>query len=501
MIHDDPDHRKVVPEKAGTGAKDERWAGPSRWSAVVEYQARIFAILWAVAHFAHLLRKGDRTDPFMWIVLGAAVLLLDKPTSRLRLGLLAAAQLVYLYGNMPATDNHLYIMGFVNIGLLAAVVLVPRSEGGPPSEPLLTALPYVRLVIVIAYGAAALAKLNHGFFDRRESCAITMFHDATAILGGRMPDVPGRAEALLPFIVAGAELLIPLLLLLPVTRLAGVVVLVVFHLAMSMSPTATAIDFTVILFSLGFLFLPAQAVPHLEGRVRTLVGRVRPLTRMSRATALVLLTAFLGAMIGGRGLEVANVAGNRNWLWLSIAALVLGGLLLEAAWRGWRERWPRNASVWPLREVPRTKHGALLSVALVAGTLLVLANAASPYLGGKTLSTFAMYSNLQTEAMSSNHYLFPRLPVATGQDDLVLVLDSSNRRLERIGEGGRFITWHELQRRLADDPQASITYLRDGRVYQHEQASENPELVTVHPIAHRFVAHRLYDPDRARCLW
>jgi hypothetical protein len=458
-------------------------------------------MLWAIGHFAHLLRKGDRTDPVMWIVLGAAVLLLDRPTSRIRLGLLAVAQLAYLYGNLPATDNHLFIMGFVNLGLLLAVLLAPRNKDGLETESLTRALPYVRLTILIAYGAAALAKLNHGFFDRAESCAISMFHDATAILGGRAPDIPGQAEALLPFVVAGAELLIPLLLLIPVTRLAGVVVLISFHFVMSLSPTATAVDFTVILFALAFLFLPVQAGGHIEARVRALVGRLGPVSRTPRTAVLILLTAFLGAMIGGRELNFATIEGNRNWLWLAPAALVIGGLLLDAVWRAWRDRWPRDASVWPWAGIPRAARGRALSVVFLVCVLLTVSNAASPYLGGKTLSTFAMYSNLQTEAMSSNHFLFPRLPVATGQDDLVLVVESSNGRLQRIGNSGRLITWHELQRALAQDPEASITYVRDGRVESYDRAFDSPELVSERPIAHRFIGHRLYDPERQRCLW
>lgn len=484
-----------------TGRSDDRASGQARWSGVAHYQVRVFAVLWAIGHFAHVLRKGDRIDPFMWIVLGAAVLLLDRPGSRVRLGVLAGAQLSYLYGNLPATDNHLFIMGFVNLGILAAVLLTPRGEHLPSTEALTRALPYVRLTIVIAYSAAALAKLNHGFFDPDESCAVTMLHDAAATFGGWMPDPPAWAETLLPFAVAGTELLIPLLLLVPLTRLAGVVVLVLFHLGVSLSPTATAIDFTVILFALGFVFLPAHSGEHVARRAGSTLQRLGPLARLPRATALVLLTAFLVAMVAGRGFGFATVAGNRNWLWLALTAVVIGALLLDTAWHAWRERWPRTAKVWPFSQIPRSTRDAVLSVALLSGTLLVLLNAASPYLGGKTKSTFAMYSNLQTEAGTSNHFLVPRLPAATGQDDLVLVLESSNRNLARIGERGLLITWHELRRRLAGDPQASIRYLRGEETFQYEHAADNPELVTLHPITHRFIAHRLYDPERPRCLW
>src|SRR5262245_50049222 len=104
--------------------------------------ARVFTILWAIAHLTHLLRKPDPDEPVVWIVVGAALLLLDRPTSRWRLALLCAAQLLYIANDIPAIDNHVVIMGFVDLGLLISVLYsFGRNRDGVDSHPPSSALP------------------------------------------------------------------------------------------------------------------------------------------------------------------------------------------------------------------------------------------------------------------------------------------------------------------------------------------------------------------------
>lgn len=464
----------------------------------VERQLVLFTALWAVAHLAHLLRKGDPTSPLVWAVFIAALLLLERPASSRRLGVLATVQLAYLYMNLPSTDNHLVIMGFVNLGLLAAVLLGRRGSGDDTAHPAAAALPYVRLAVLLAYGAAALAKLNRGFFDPAESCAVSMFHDALAVADGRLPlpAIPPAVESALPFVVAATELAIPLLLLIPATRLAGVGVVVVFHLLMSLSPSATAIDFTIVLFALVSLFLPTRAAERIVSRWHGLTSARREQLEGARPVVFILLSGALAALIATHAFGATTVSGNRNWVVLAVAAIVLGAVLVESAWHAWREGWPRNSPIWPAGT-----SSAALRAAHLACVLLLLANAASPYLGGKTKSVFTMYSNLQTEAGESNHYLFPRLPVETGQDDLVLILESSNRSLNRLGAREELISWHELRRTLSNDPGASVAYQRGSIVHAHDHAHEDAELVTRDRFGHRFISHRTYNSERALCLW
>jgi hypothetical protein len=426
----------------------------------------VFCVLWAIAQMGHLLRKADPSDPLVWLLLAAAVLLLDRPLSSLRLGLMAFLQLVYWWTEIPFTDNHLYIMAFVNLGLLTAVV------SGRFQLP----VRYLQATVLLSYGAAAIAKLNSGFFSLDHSCAVEMLYDALLVLGiepGSLPIV----EPLLPYFIAGTELLVPILLLIGPTRRAGVVLVVIFHLMMSLSPTATALDFTLVLFALVFLFLPADTASRI---------RLPALPASSRRAALVLLSFFLTiSLVAQRG----SVAGNRNWLWLAVTAIAIGILLLALALSQPKERLNHRA-----------RQLGLLAWPYVVFLALQLLNIAAPYLGSKSVGSFTMYSNLRTEDGQSNHFLIGRLPLRMGQDDLVQVIESSNGYLQRAADQGKLITWHELCRRLSADPHASIAYQRDGVLRMYQEAGENPQLVR-RTLAHRFIAHRLYDPDEALCCW
>lgn len=455
----------------------------------------IFHVLWAVAHIGHVLRKESAADPFAWLLLLACVLVIEKPTASTRLAFLAAAQIALFVSDLPVTDNHMYIMAFANAGI-AAVAVPLWLRKAPWTQRAIDALSaYAVLTLLIAYGAAALAKLNAGFFDPAVSCAVAMYYDAGAVVGVAPGTAPAWLERALPFLVAGTELAIPLLLAWKPTRSVGVAVVVLFHWSISLSPTATALDFTLLLFALVYLLLPLQASADVMAWYRSVQDRaVRPLLRSARtlgldtfATSLpVLLLFFVLVALRWR---LGTVAGNGSWALLVIAALLLGSLLLILAGRSVVRR---------QRSVIAASSLQPLGYVLLA---LLALNAATPYLGVKTVGTFTMYSNLDTYALQSNHLLFPRLPVRGYHDDLVEIVSTSNRRLDDLRERERQITWHELRRVLASDPDARITFIRGGRLYAYDRADQHPELVTVHPLWHRLVGHRAHDVTGQACLW
>jgi hypothetical protein len=68
-------------------------------------------------------------------------------------------------------------------------------------------------------------------------------------------------------------------------------------------------------------------------------------------------------------------------------------------------------------------------------------NGASPYLGLKTESSIAMFSNLHTEGHQTNHLLTGQLPFAASyQNDTVRILGSNSPEFDqRFANDGR--TW------------------------------------------------------------
>lgn len=454
---------------------------------------RLFVALWCVAHLGHLLRKGIANDPFVYLLLIATLVLLQRPLATGRLVVFALLQIVYLAMLMPATDNHLFIMGFVNLTVLCGMVPAllrrirdPRYR--PILHPVAEAAAPIRVALLLAYGAAALAKLNAGFFDTDVSCAVSMYRGALTAVGIHGPILPDGLLWTMPVFVAGAELLIPLLLFSRRLRGPGICVVVAFHLLISFSPTATALDFTIMLFALMVLFLSPAQVEHMVARLHRLWAHL-PAPDLLRQSGLLAAGICCAVLIGGDRTNILSVMGNRNWIILAPVAVGLGILLVDAV----------------LSQRKRNTHDRSRGLALghpiqCLPLALILVTAASPYIGGKTISVFTMYSNLQTERGESNHFLFPRLPGETAQDDLVRIVETCQPDLERMASDGRLVSFHEMRRRLATMPNACITYERGGVTHAHSHAHEDPNLIRRPRLLNWWLAHRAFDPEN-RCQW
>ena len=462
------------------------------------HQRTVFVILWALAHLVHLFNQAGGADlsgavwePLTLLVLAATLLVLLRPTSAWRLAVLALAQLLHFGADLPGVANHWHIVAAVNAGLLAALVTARRrNREDVGNTALATLLPYARLALILAYGTAALAKLNTAFLDTAHSCAVSMYHDYTAIfaaLGLGRPSIP---EAVLPWGIAGAELVIAILLVVPRTRALGAVLAVVFHFWMAASPAILVFDFTFVLIAVAFLFLPPQAGAQLVDELRAL--------RAERAWARWLfsrpvLWAVL-AVVAAVAVQRDALLGEEGFTLVRWGSLLACGVLATVVFvvTAWRVRGEPVVGQTPARA-----RGAV-QLTLVA---LLVANALAPFAGGKTVGTFAMFSNLSTEQQESNHLLLPRLPVDTAQDDLVEIVEAEDEDLAELGEEGWLLSHHELRRHLADAPETSITYERDGEVVALDRAADDPGLVSLDPVRHRLIGHRPVDPDGPECSW
>ncbi len=462
-------------DAAATTASAARSGDPSAAPSVD--RTVVFTALWALAQLGHILRKENPADPLTWVWFFAAFALLIRPRSVYRVAILALVQLFYLSGELPRTDNHAYIMGFVHLGLLVAVIFGDRERFRLPER-------YLCTTVVLSYAAAAIAKLNSAFFDPALSCAVEMFYNATGAVGLEPGGAPWL-EPVLPFVIATVELLVPLSLLVPRTRRAGVVLLVVFHWGMSLSPTATAVDFTLLLFPLAVLFLPPRAATELRGWFRRALERLPASARHGPVPPAVVFLVLSAALITRWG-----PAGNANWVLLAPTAFVVGAALIGAAFtvpesgRPSKRAWPSPARA-----------------ALVGLVLLQVLNVSAPYLGLKTVGSYIMYSNLQTEMRSSNHWILPRLPIDGPLDDFVEIIHSSNPELLRLRDQGELISFHEMRRQLRRDPGASVRYSRGGVLIEHAEAREDPDLVGGSTLLNTLIGHRAYDPNHAACRW
>ena len=136
----------------------------------------------------------------------------------------------------------------------------------------------------------------------------------------------------------------------------------------------------------------------------------------------------------------------------------------------------------------------LLSQACLVG--LLIANGFSPYLGLKTESSFAMFSNIRTEGGRSNHLFIPNYQLFDYQKTLVEVVESTDSRLDRARETNRVLPYYELMRRMQRlrnaGIEARVTYrTQDGQSHSLSTTTDTAELRNEPPfLVRKFLTFR-----------
>jgi hypothetical protein len=246
------------------------------------------------------------------------------------------------------------------------------------------------------------------------------------------------------------EAAIPLLLLFGCTRGLGVLVGLLFHEILSLNPISGFYNFSAMMIALFLLFAREDFVERLRETFRSSRPRAWLQRLKDQEFAVWRLVAY--ALVLAIGLLVAShlfweFPSRRvfGWLWIPYSA---AAILAFAALGDWRMRGDRG--------VFRVEYNFLLVV-----PFLIFVNGLSPYLGLKTETSFAMYSNLRTEGGATNHLFMPsRIQVFDYQRDLVEIVSSSDRTMQRKAGTERLMTFFEFHDYLSRHPDARISYVR-----------------------------------------
>lgn len=386
-----------------------------------------------------------------------------------------ASSIFYFVSQWPFVVNHVFIDTFVSatmLGALGLTVGVFALARRPFDRQLADDwfqkfAPVCGAIFAFMYFSIIVSKLNWGFFDLDISCLTGMIeeaHDKRAILTPLLS--LASVEFYFWFFIV-AETLLPLMLAVRRTRLAAFYFGVPFHLLLGLMghwPFSS--------FMLCFYIL--VAMPTLLVVVRNLAGYLDRL----RETLTPWLPAHLAFAAATGLLLLSALVLKPSWVWL-IWTVVASPIILIAVLReNWREGIFSGAGVtamWSLRP----------GVLWVFFGLVVL-NSASPYLGLKTWSNVAMYSNMRTEAGVNNHIFMPILPVFDFQDDLVDILDSNNEEVlkmktypARYGFVGNefdvYVNYFELRRAVSNspDPNLEVRFVRDGETVTFKRGAED----------------------------
>jgi hypothetical protein len=469
---------------------------PSALRATAGDALTIFASLWAVVALFHVLGPsgaaiGVFSNPtalgLIHVLLAiCAIWLLARPAHNLPLMLLAVFGLIAAWREAPTLGNHWLLAAFVNLALLLAALGTMREWSIDRNRLAEVFLPVARWCLVLFYAFAAFSKLNSSFFDTAVSCSTYYFDETAGSLGFNTPLTVGEGGLahLLPFITAGTELSIPILLINRRARIFGVVLGLGFHSLIALDRLHLFVDFSSVLAAMFILFLPAgfatSALGFLKGK------GARLLVLWATVTGLVLVAQWIG-----RGeLAYFVFSEGRMFIWYVFdATIVLGVAMWLARHRGQALERPfalrGNGPIWL----------AVIPVLLVLNGLL-------PYFELRTAYAFNMYSNLRMVGGSSNHFIVrSSLPLSGRQADLVKVVASNDPSLSLYATDNYLLPWDSLRAYLAKRPDDAILYDRGGKRYLVNPASRYSELVTAPSLlVQKLLALRAVDgSDKARC--
>lgn len=411
---------------------------PARVDRDIEHRAALlFVRMWAVAHILHLLIADRNALDTPWnvaVVALAVAVLLRSHSGRLFAALLVA-QLVEYAVEMPFSPDHWALVALVNLAILLTMS-VKRSTGLDARE---ASFPAVRILLLIAYGAAALSKWNTAFLDPLTSCANAIAKVVSFGAVGPLGD-----SHLLNIGATVTESMIFMLLVMPATRCWGVILGLAFHFSLSASPIMVVGDFTATVYALFFLFLRSDVTDRVLNRTAAWAARSHVVRDAGRRPTL---TAAIGFIVLGFGGYVSISAALATLYVLQ--QFYLGTLLL--------------ATVVAIKGVRGGARLGRLRLFHVPVLMLAILWSLNPYLGLRTTGSFTMFSNLRTESPNPNHVFMPTWRLTDWQDDMVVLESSNDEELSAGARNKMALPLVALRRMAMDDPSLQVTGRLNGR--------------------------------------
>lgn len=430
----------------------------------------VFAVAFAIGALIH---EFNSTFPW-WVampVVVAALAVLLRPASPVRLVVLLATLVVEVVTRLPNPVNHQVLVGVLGVTLglwwLALRWRAPRIARDPALLHERIA-PYLRVAFILMWALAALAKVNSGFTDVVVTCSVWILESIPAVY------VP---HAVAPALIAGTialELAVPALLLFHRTRPLAIVLAFGFHAVSSVGGHSWFSGFAWAFYA---LFLPTAVLARgvVEAR-RMLPARVRG------GLAVAVSRPWIALAVAGAGWFVVRYG----------VAPVLPGTLEDARhWGavamclGWMAF--TGAILFRLRHhwipTPATAPRASLRVRspiMWVGIAVLVANAAMPYLGVKTRAAFTMFSNLRTEPGHWNHLIVPEsvrvFDWLDGGDVRFLATDDPALDAKIAGQDSEHILLLGARRLVDEFPDATVRYSLDGVERVASPVSADPVL-------------------------
>ncbi|MFA1772590.1 hypothetical protein ACD591_14910 [Rufibacter glacialis] len=433
---------------------------------------KIFCCLWAIASIFHMANfNGFSINLTFFLLTASAITLIAKPSSTVRLLIFISLQIYQAATDMPRTSNHWVIAAFVNLTIIQSyiyLIIKRRSFFIDKVELMNIFAPLVKMEVIVLYFFAIFHKLNSGFLDTEASCAVRFL-----LLQNSYYDILPTSKTLLAlniYLTLTIEALIPLLLCLRRTRYWGILLGLVFHWVLAYNPLNGFYDFSATILALYFLFTSTNFSNKIYSFYSQTIKRKSVLKNRLLQFNLVNFALFTFSILFA--LALINIYTRafqdyfRHVIWTAYSVSFMIIFILS------------------MRTKDDTEEKGAFSFAhytLLLLPLITFLNGLSPYLGLKTESSYAMFSNLRTEGGVTNHLLAPiSTQIFDYQKDVVEIVSSSDPYLQRMADEGKLLVFFQFRKHVKKHLPAQVTYLRNGEksTFELSKASATHELLS-----------------------
>jgi hypothetical protein len=407
---------------------------------------------------------------------------------------------------IPWVPNHIFMALILNISLLAGIISVRKFEQGKEKMMQLfqRVAPVLRLVLLILYFFTVFHKLNVDYFNPEVSCAVTLYKEIAAFL----PFLPNN-NITAWLTIAGTliiETLIPVLLMIPRTRVLAISLGIVFHFVLALHPNLMIASFTFEVIAMYSLFLPDSISTRLflglKGCIDKFLACPSHCKILIPATAFAVfvgLTIFIIYLLPGTiTLKLlmlkSPIVIYKVYIFAWIFILIILSFVLAIVYKFDKE---------PLTGILRPAHRAFI----IFPALLIL-NGLTPYFGIKTATNFSMFSNLRIAGTENNHLIVRKnLPLTPYSGDLVEIIDTDQNYLKAAKIQQLDMTFFELQRWVQYYGVRSTGFLRFKRgqeikTVRFPESADLPEFNQIGWIEKRLMVFRFIPRNNpCPCQW
>ncbi|WP_125077725.1 hypothetical protein [Rufibacter latericius] len=416
--------------------------------------------------------NGFTLNLTFFLLTSAAIGLIAKPSSIVRLIIFISMQMFQATLDLPGISNHWMLTAFVNITILHSyvyLIIKRKSFYIDKVEFLNTFAPLVKIELIVLYFYAVFHKLNAGFFDEEASCAVRFI-----LMQNNYYNILPSDQALLSLNIYATLILeaaIPLMLVFKRLRYWGILVGLVFHFIIAYNPINGFYDFSSFVFALYFLFTSTSFSYKIKTLYQNFVRRKGVLKKQLLQFNIVNFVLFTVSLLFTLYLiyYYNKVFQDyfRHIVWTTYGLVFIGIFALSMN----------------TKEKDKEKETNPFSYAhysLLLFPVLVFLNGLCPYLGLKTESSYTMFSNLRTEGGISNHYIVPAsLQIFDYQKDIVEIVSTSEYHLKNVKKADKLMTFFQFRRFVRTERPEFVTYKRNGvlKTFELDKATANDELL------------------------